>query len=90
MISHMRRALSPAFTPIAIASDESTITAAASRLFASFMTCAWPAPSPQKNTLPKFLSTASSFVKTGLGPDTMTASVPSFAPFMPPLTGTST
>ena len=44
----------PAFTPIAIASDDTTIAAAASRLFASFAICARPGFSPVKNSLPKF------------------------------------
>ena len=39
-------ASSPAFTPIASASDDSTIAAAASRLFASFAICARPGFSP--------------------------------------------
>ncbi len=51
----------------------------------------WPAPgvSPMKNSLPKSDRTGWAASNAALGPPTITASVPSAAPFTPPETGAS-
>ena len=49
-----------------------------------------PGFSPAKNSLPKVFIIGSISPKVFFGHDTMTASVPAFAPVMPPLTGEST
>ena len=90
MMSRSTFGSSPAFTPITIASEVTTSAEAASRLFASFATCARPAFSPTRNSLPKFLRIGSAMSVAAFGPETMTARVPSLAPFIPPLTGAST
>jgi hypothetical protein len=90
MMSSSTLGSSPALTPIAIASEVATSAVAARRLLASFALWASPGFSPVKKILPKVRSTGSISPKTGLGQDTMTASVPALAPVTPPLTGAST
>ena len=63
---------------------------AAMRLLASFMICARPRLLAGEEQLAEFLQHRLDLVEGAFGPDTMTASVPSVAPVMPPLTGAST
>ena len=90
MTSIITCASSPAFTPMATASDVAAIAVAERKLLASFMVCAMPGLSPMMNTRPKTESASLTTSTSACGPDTMTASVPLLAPPTPPDTGEST
>ena len=89
MTSIITAGSSPAFTPIATASEVAAIAVAERKLFASFMVCAMPGFSPMMKTLPNTASTSFTKSISAFGPETMTASVPFLAPPTPPLTGQS-
>ena len=81
---------SPAFTPMAMASQAAAQVVAASRLLTSFKVCPCPTASPTNTVLePITSSTGRTRSNAARSPDAMTESVPASAPAMPPLTGAS-
>ncbi len=90
-MASMVSASSPALAPIASPSIAATRLVANSRLFTSFITCAWPGRSPMTNTVLPMRSCHGRSAATAAGsPAASIASVPARAPAGPPLIGAST